>query len=140
MIIKKYNIFKTKTIILSLLFPFIYFFVEIFFQYGLSADVYSLTIIIFELFSGIDPFPGSHGQIFRAKMSDKKPDVPSDFPSHLKELILLGWSKEPKERPYIEEFKSVFNTMLKPEESTEISFLSSATKQHKIVETGHLKT
>ncbi len=73
-------------------------------------------------------------------MSDKKPAMPSDFPSHLKELTLLGWSKEPKERPSLEEFKLALNTMLNQGESTEISFLSSATKQHKIVETGHLKT
>ncbi len=113
---------------------------KFFFQYGLSADVYSLTIVIFELFSGINPFPGHIGQIFQAKISDQKPAMPSDFPSQLKELIHLGWSKEPKKRPQLDDFKSVFNTMLKLEESTEISFLSSATKQHKIVETGHLKT
>ena len=45
-------------------------------------------------------------------MSDKKPDVPSDFPSDLKELIHKGWSKEPKERPVIEEFKSALTKML----------------------------
>ena len=78
----------------------------------MSADVYSLSIIIFELFSGIDPFPGHIGQIFQAKMSDKKPVVPSGFPLGLKELIPKGWSKEPKERPSIEEFKAVLNKML----------------------------
>ncbi len=113
---------------------------KFFFQYGLSVDVYSLTIVIFELFSGINPFPGPFSEIFQAKMSDQKPAMPSYFPSHLKELILLGWSKEPTKRPQLDDFKSVFNTMLKQEESTKISFLSSATKQHKIVETGHLKT
>jgi hypothetical protein len=74
--------------------------------------VYSLTIIIFELFSGIDPFPGHIGQIFQAKMSDKKPAIPSDFPLALNELMLNGWSKDPNERPSIEEFKSAFNKML----------------------------
>jgi hypothetical protein len=74
--------------------------------------VYSLTIIIFELFSGIDPFPGHIGQIFQAKMSDKKPVIPSDVPAELKELVIQGWSKDPKERPSIQEFKSAFNKML----------------------------
>ncbi len=78
----------------------------------MSADVYSLTIIIFELFSGINSFPGSHGQIFQAKMSDKKPAIPSDFPLLLIELLLCGWSKDPKERPPIKEFKSALNRML----------------------------
>ncbi len=74
--------------------------------------MYSLTIIIFELFSGIDPFPGHIGQIFQAKMSDKKPAIPSDVPAELKELVVQGWSKDPKERPPIQEFKSELNKML----------------------------
>jgi serine/threonine protein kinase len=86
------------------------------FQYGVSADVYSLTIIIFELFSGNDPFPGTIGQIFEAKRLDKKPNVPSDFPSHLKELVLRGWSFNPKERPPVKEFKAALNKMLTEEE------------------------
>jgi serine/threonine protein kinase len=116
MIIKKYNIFKTKNIILSLLFPFIYFFAEIFFQYAFSADVYSLTIIIFELFSGIDPFPGTFDQIYEAKRLDEKPSIPSDFPSELKELVIKGWSKDPKKRPGIHEFMSALNKMLVQDE------------------------
>jgi hypothetical protein len=75
-----------------------------------------MTIIIFELFSGIDPFPGSFGQIYLAKINDKKTAVPSDFPSDLKKLVTQGWSKGPKERPSIEEFKSAFNKMLSREE------------------------
>jgi serine/threonine protein kinase len=77
-----------------------------------SADVYSLSIILFELFSGVDPFPGKVGQIFRAKMFDTKPEIPADFPTYLKSLILHGWSKEPKERPPLQEFKSSLNKML----------------------------
>ena len=85
---------------------------NIFFQYGVSADVYSLSIIIFELFSGIDPFPGSMGQIFEAKRLDEKPVIPSDFPSDLRELVIQGWSKDPKERLPIQDFQSALNKML----------------------------
>ncbi len=70
---------------------------------------------MFELFSGIDPFPGSSGQIFKAKMLDKKPNMPPHFPSNLKDLIFQGWSKQPKERPQIQEFKSALNKMLRRE-------------------------
>ena len=45
-------------------------------------------------------------------MSDKKPVIPSDFPSDLRELVIPGWSKDPKERPSIQEFKSALNKML----------------------------
>ncbi len=77
--------------------------------------MYSLTIIIFELFSGINPFPGHIGQIFQAKMSDKKPAIPSNFPSDLKDLVIQGWSKDQKKRPPIEDFKSALNKMLTSE-------------------------
>jgi hypothetical protein len=45
-------------------------------------------------------------------MSDKKPAIPSNFPSDLKELVIQGWSKDQKERPPIEDFKSALNKML----------------------------
>jgi hypothetical protein len=38
--------------------------------------------------------------------------MPTNFPSNLKELMHRGWSKEPKVRPPIKEFKSALMTML----------------------------
>ncbi len=71
-----------------------------------------MTIILFELFSGINPFPGRIEQIFEAKRIDTKPAVPSDFPAPLKELILQGWSKDPKERPQLDTFKLALNKVM----------------------------
>ena len=45
-------------------------------------------------------------------MSDKKPSIPSNFPSDLRQLVIQGWSKDSKERPSIQEFKFAFNKML----------------------------
>jgi hypothetical protein len=42
----------------------------VFLQYGVLPDVYSLAIIIFELFSRMDPFPGNIGQIVQAKLQN----------------------------------------------------------------------
>ncbi len=89
----------------------------------MSVDFYSLTIIIFELFSGIDPFPGNLMQIFESKMMDKKPKFPSDFPSELKELVSKGWSKIPTERPPLQEFMAALNTMVTVEETQSEGFL-----------------
>ena len=54
--------------------------------------------------------------MFEAKRLDEKPVIPPDFPSDLKELICRGWTKEPKKRPPIEEFKSAFKKMLPQDE------------------------
>jgi hypothetical protein len=52
------------------------------------------------------------GQIFEAKRLDEKPVIPSDFPSDLRELVIQGWSKDPKERLPIQNFQSALNKML----------------------------
>ncbi len=87
------------------------------FQYGVSADIYSLTTILYELFSGTDSFPGTIGQIFEAKQNNTKPEIPSEFPAFLKDLICHGWSKEPKKRPNLQVFKFVLTTMLREEKN-----------------------
>jgi hypothetical protein len=75
-----------------------------------------LTVILFELFSGTDPFPGSVLQIFRAKQHDEVPEIPLEFPDALKNLIRNGWSKKPRERPEIKEFRSALSLILNQEE------------------------
>jgi hypothetical protein len=44
--------------------------------------------------------------------------LPSGFPSALKDMILQGWSKEPKERPLIAQFRVSLNRMLSDSTST----------------------
>jgi hypothetical protein len=75
-----------------------------------------MAVIFFELFSGLDPFPGTMLQIFRAKENDEKPEIPQEFPASLKHLISHGWSKKPRERPAIKEFRSALSLMLNQEE------------------------
>jgi serine/threonine protein kinase len=82
------------------------------FQDGVSADAYSLTFIIAELFSGMELFPINPGQIFEAKGVDRKPGMPPDLSSTLKELIQKGLSIEPIEKALIKEFKAVLNKMI----------------------------
>ncbi len=86
-------------------------------QYGVLADMYSLAIILFELFSGMNPFPGNIGQICQAKNLDEKPEIPLEFPTALKNLIIHGWSKKPRERPEIKKFIWALK-VLKQEEET----------------------
>jgi serine/threonine protein kinase len=85
-------------------------------QFGVLADIYSLSIILYELFSGVDPFPGNMGQIYLAKIQNETPEIPSEFPIALKELVYIGWSKKPRERPEIEKFSLALSLMHKEEE------------------------
>jgi hypothetical protein len=74
------------------------------------------VVILFELFSETDPFPGSIGQIYQAKFQNEEPKIPLEFPASLKILINFGWSKNPRERPAIEKFRLALSIMLKLEE------------------------
>ena len=65
----------------------------------------------------MDPFPGNIGQIVQAKLQNEAPEIPSEFPAALKNVISDGWSQKPRERPEIEKFKLALN-VLKEEEET----------------------
>ncbi|CAG0905945.1 unnamed protein product, partial [Cyprideis torosa] len=73
-----------------------------------SVDVYSLSLILFELFTGEDPFKGctSLMQVLAAIMQDQRPQIPSDFPRALKPLLEKGWSKDPIQRPPLTRFRN----------------------------------
>ncbi len=89
-------------------------------QFGVLPDIYSLAVILFELFSGMDPFPGNIGQIVQAKIRNETPKIPSEFPAALKNVVSDGWSKKPRERPTIENFRFVLNTLKQEKEITPI--------------------
>ncbi|CAG0895812.1 unnamed protein product [Cyprideis torosa] len=76
-------------------------------RYGTPVDVYSLSLILFELFTGEDPFKGctSVMQVLAAIMRDQRPQIPSDFPEALKPLLEKGWSKDPLQRPPLTRFR-----------------------------------
>ncbi len=68
------------------------------------------------MFSGMDPFPGNIGQIYLAKIHNKTPKIPPEFPAALKELFSTGWAIKPEDRPELEKFRSAFCLILKQEE------------------------
>ncbi len=75
----------------------------------------------------MNPFPGSIGQIYTAKIHNKTPEIQAEFPVLLKDLVYSGWSKELKDRPELEKFRSVFCLMLKREEEKRLTGNNSVT-------------
>ena len=81
--------------------------------YGVPVDVYSLSIMLYEIFSGIQPFKDYNiMQIMRAHSKNERPKFPADFHGDLKELISRGWQIDPSLRPSTSECQSLLSSML----------------------------
>ena len=83
--------------------------------YNYKVDVYSSTIIVFEVHTkNRFPFP-SYFHIFelmREVRRSNKPPIPSNIPPTLHTLIARGWRKEPQERPEVDEFIEKFEELI----------------------------
>jgi len=89
--------------------------------YGSSADVFSLAMMLFEMFSGQPPARHSTQPLTQhmfAIISGKTGKIPDSFPvpTDLRSIIERGLDKNPEERPPLSEFREELVTMV--EEST----------------------
>lgn len=80
-------------------------------MYGTEADVYSLSLVLYELFSGQISFPNltPHQLLNVIYIQKKRPTIDSTFSKKLKEYIELGWSHDAKDRCKLDDFH---NTLL----------------------------
>ena len=84
-------------------------------KYDFKVDIYSFTVLIYELFKKKRfNFPSnlSYMERIEAVKKSEKPQINSKFPPELSDLISKGWSKNPAERPTIITFFQVFQSML----------------------------
>ena len=85
-------------------------------KYGPEVDVYSLSLIFYEMFSGQLAFPNmTPNQLLMAVcIRKRRPDFDENFPKGLKEKISLGWSHEAKGRCPLDDFLPVLLAMKNP--------------------------
>ena len=81
--------------------------------HGKPVDIYSLTILLYELFTGLDPFPGCDDpfKFFGVFQRNERPKIPKDLPESLVSLFSKGWLTDPSKRPKIKEFKTILESM-----------------------------
>ncbi|CAG9311989.1 unnamed protein product [Blepharisma stoltei] len=66
-----------------------------------SDDIYSFGMVLWELMTGQEPFPGySSQQLYQHVVVDNyRPMIPAEIPEALRSLIISCWNKEPANRP-----------------------------------------
>ena len=81
-------------------------------KFGVAVDVYSLAMIIYELFSGKNAYDGYDlMQVMMAINRKERPELPDDFPEALCDPVENGWSQDPDQRSSLEDFKNALNEM-----------------------------
>ncbi|CAF0752160.1 unnamed protein product [Rotaria sordida] len=92
-------------------------------KYGQEVDIYSLSLILYEMFSGKIAFENMnpHQLITAVYLNKKRPEFDSTFPKNLREKIERGWSHEPKDRCKLEDFLQVLLEMKNPSNKQTIS-------------------
>ena len=85
-------------------------------EYNYKIDIYSLTIIIFELYTK-QRFPFQCNSIFpmakiKAVQESIKPELPNDLPTKLLDFIPKGWHIDPEIRPDLQDFIKIFEEMI----------------------------
>ena len=79
---------------------------------GASVDIFSLSVILYQLFSGKDPYPGTLPEVVGAKHAKTFPSIPSDFPNELGSIINQCWVSEPDGRPTLTEIATSLKNYL----------------------------
>ena len=112
--------------------------VKLYQPYGSSADIYSLAMMLFEMFSG-HPQAQDSQPLMKAMteiMQGKSREIPEDFnvPGCFRRVIERGWSIFPYERPTLSEYRSAMETLVKEPTSQVREIQRNVTKKQQAQE------
>jgi len=87
--------------------------------YGMSVDVYSLSILMHQVLSLKVPFCGIPRSQFKDQVFDQgvRPPLDQTWPEPLQKLFRAMWDENPKSRPKSQEVHSAFEDMLRGDDA-----------------------
>jgi serine/threonine protein kinase len=82
--------------------------------YNVKADVFSYSILLWELMALCKPYDGLVGQQVKECVSvfGERPAIPRTWPTNLRRILRRGWTETLVERPNITEVKDVLEKLL----------------------------
>lgn len=77
--------------------------------YNVKADVFSFSILLWELMALCKPYDGLVGQQVKECVSvfGERPAIPRTWPTNLRRILRRGWTEAIVDRPHINEVKEV---------------------------------
>jgi serine/threonine protein kinase len=77
--------------------------------YNVKADVFSFSILLWELMALCKPYDGRPGPEVKERVCvfQERPAIPRTWPSGLRQIMKRGWAESLRERPHMDEVKSV---------------------------------
>ena len=77
--------------------------------YNVKADVFSFSILLWELMALCKPYDGLVGQQVKECVSvfGERPAIPRTWPTNLRRILRRGWTESIVDRPHIFEVKEV---------------------------------
>ncbi|KAJ5068729.1 hypothetical protein M0811_02672 [Anaeramoeba ignava] len=80
--------------------------------YDTSCDIFSLSMILYAIFSKKEPFDKENTIMIPMKIiQGERPEFPNDFPKYLAEVIQKGWNENSKKRSSLNEFSQCLDRM-----------------------------
>lgn len=70
-------------------------------SYGTPADVFSLSIVLWEVLTGSNPYPGLPTATVTRRVcsGELRPEIPRWCPVEYARILTAGWAQDPAERP-----------------------------------------
>ena len=114
--------------------PFRYMAVEVIRSesYNLKADVFSFSILLWEIVAMLKPYNGLPGFQVKKMVSLRgtRPAIPWSWPFSLRKLLKRGWSQNPLERPTMVNVKSTLEKIrddICPDKKSRLSIFGGVT-------------
>lgn len=83
-------------------------------RYNAKADVYSFSILLWEMLSLSKPYGGMEGNEVKDNVAHKglRPKIPKEWPTQIRMLLKYGWAKRAEDRPVMAQVKDTLEKML----------------------------
>jgi len=96
-------------------------------NYGTAADVYSATVVIWQILSLEKLYPGMERFDIEDFVRDgKRPSIPNDWPSAAQSIIRAGWEQDPAQRSTARELHIRMKNLLSRKRSPSHSLRSDS--------------